>query len=224
MSAINNAGIVDHPYPVKDTLFFKIQGAPEAIKLTSELVKEITSRHGSDRFEFAATDEEAADLWQNRKYALMSSMALVPDARCWTTDVWYVHGVIIPEVQCFDSPASVPTSRLPQLVYETKQDMAKAGIKSTIVGHVGDGEIPVRFELRISLTVPLGNFHALMLFTNDEELRTVTEAVHRLVHRAIALEGTCEQARRPFPQMMLNLCNQPQVLGSMVLVLERRNI
>jgi D-lactate dehydrogenase (cytochrome) len=93
MSAINNAGIVDHPYPVKDTLFFKIQGAPEAIKLTAEVVKKITNRHGSDRFEFAATDEEAANLWQNRKYALTSTMAAVPGARCWTTDVWYVHGV-----------------------------------------------------------------------------------------------------------------------------------
>jgi D-lactate dehydrogenase (cytochrome) len=163
MSAINNAGIVDHPYPVKDTLFFKIQGAPEAIKLTSEIVKEITTRHGSDRFEFAATDEEAADLWQNRKYALTSSIALVPGARCWTTDV------------------CVPTSRLPQLVYETKKDMELSGIKSTIVGHVGDG-----------------NFHALMLFCNNDELQAVTEAVHRLVHRAIALEGTCERLRDHF--------------------------
>jgi len=34
---------------------------------------------------------------------------------------------------------SVPVSRLPQLVYETKEDLAKAGLKSTIVGHVGDG-------------------------------------------------------------------------------------
>lgn len=32
-----------------------------------------------------------------------------------------------------------------------------------------------------------------MLFSNDEELQAVTEAVHRLVHRSIALEGTCEQ-------------------------------
>jgi len=31
-------------------------------------------------------------------------------------------------------------SKLPQLVYETKEDLATAGLKSTIVGHVGDGE------------------------------------------------------------------------------------
>lgn len=34
---------------------------------------------------------------------------------------------------------SVPVSRLPELVYETKKDMEHEGIKSTIVGHVGDG-------------------------------------------------------------------------------------
>ncbi|EEB87792.1 hypothetical protein MPER_14715, partial [Moniliophthora perniciosa FA553] len=46
---------------------------------------------------------------------------------------------------------------------------------STIVGHVGDG-----------------NFHALILFKDkdEEEFRAVQAAVHRLVHRAIALDGT----------------------------------
>ena len=34
---------------------------------------------------------------------------------------------------------SVPVSKLPQLVYETKEDLAKSGLTSTIVGHVGDG-------------------------------------------------------------------------------------
>lgn len=156
MLALNTAGQVERPLPVKDTLFFKIQGAPEAIKRTSDIVREITKKHGSDRFEFAATDAEAADLWSSRKHALSSSMLLVPGCRCWTTDV------------------CVPTSKLPELVYETKKDLASAGITSTIVGHVGDG-----------------NFHALMLFSNDEELHTVTDAVHRLVNRAISLDGTC---------------------------------
>lgn len=47
-------------------------------------------------------------------------------------------------------------------------------MKSTIVGHVGDG-----------------NFHALILFKDEEELRNVGAAVHRLVHRAIQMDGTC---------------------------------
>ena len=36
--------------------------------------------------------------------------------------------------------ASVPVSRLPQLVQETKEDLRRAGIDHTIVGHVGDGQ------------------------------------------------------------------------------------
>ena len=66
-------------------------------------------------------------------------------------------------------------SKLPELVYETKKDLKEHGLKSTIVGHVGDG-----------------NFHALILFHRDDELKGVSDAVHRLVHRALALDGTCE--------------------------------
>ncbi|KAF8625917.1 hypothetical protein AX17_006643 [Amanita inopinata Kibby_2008] len=68
----------------------------------------------------------------------------------------------------------VPVSKLPQLVYETKKDLSEIGIVSTIVGHVGDG-----------------NFHALLLFRTDEELAVARQAVHRMVERAIAMDGTC---------------------------------
>jgi D-lactate dehydrogenase (cytochrome) len=39
--------------------------------------------------------------------------------------------------------------------------------------------------------VPLGNFHAIILFRDDKELESVRDAVRRLVLRAIALDGTC---------------------------------
>lgn len=90
MSAINKAGLVDRPYPVQDTLFFKLQGTPEYILEASKAVQEIVRKHGSSRFEFAATDEAAEEIWQNRKYALMSTLAAHPGTRCWSTDVWYV--------------------------------------------------------------------------------------------------------------------------------------
>ena len=32
MSAINQAGLVEKPYPVKDSLFFKIQGSEESME------------------------------------------------------------------------------------------------------------------------------------------------------------------------------------------------
>ncbi|KAK2467017.1 hypothetical protein APHAL10511_001275 [Amanita phalloides] len=137
MEAINVAGIVDNPYPVKDTLFFKIQGDDACVKLTSKTVELFVKKHKSSNFQFAATDEEAENLWQNRKYALMSSLASHPGTRCWTTDV------------------CVPVSRLPQLVRETKEDLVKS-----------------------------------VLF-KPEELKATSDAVHRLIERAISLDGTC---------------------------------
>jgi D-lactate dehydrogenase (cytochrome) len=68
----------------------------------------------------------------------------------------------------------VPVSKLPELIEETQKDLATTGLVSTMVGHVGDG-----------------NFHALLLSSNEEELEKAKEAVHRMVHRAIALDGTC---------------------------------
>jgi D-lactate dehydrogenase (cytochrome) len=43
------------------------------------------------------------------------------------------------------------------------------------VGHVGDG-----------------NFHAHILFRTDEEKMKAKELAHRMVKRAIALDGTCK--------------------------------
>ncbi|GBE82161.1 FAD-linked oxidase-like protein [Sparassis latifolia] len=68
----------------------------------------------------------------------------------------------------------VPVSRLPELVYETKKDVDESGLVSTIVGHVGDG-----------------NFHALLMLKEDKDLEVAREVVHRMVERAIALDGTC---------------------------------
>ena len=61
MYAINQAGLVDKPYPVKDSLFFKIQGDDETIKQTAKLVQKLVKKHGSDMFKFAATEEAATE-------------------------------------------------------------------------------------------------------------------------------------------------------------------
>ena len=37
-------------------------------------------------------------------------------------------------------PFSVPISKLPQLVYETQQDIERSGILYNVVGHAGDGK------------------------------------------------------------------------------------
>ena len=88
MNAVNKSGLVSQTYPVRDTLFFKIQGDDSAIQAATKAVKDIVSRHSGSGFQFAETDDEAELLWESRKYALMSTIASVEGARCWTTDVW----------------------------------------------------------------------------------------------------------------------------------------
>ena len=71
----------------------------------------------------------------------------------------------------------VPISKLADCIVATKQDIEDAGIVAPIVGHVGDG-----------------NFHAQLLIhpdTKEEDLKICSEINHRLVERAISMDGTC---------------------------------
>jgi len=67
---------------------------------------------------------------------------------------------------------AVPISRLPDIIDETKVDIGKSGLTGAIVGHVGDG-----------------NFHTILLY-NDKQHDIADALVHRMVKRAIEMEGT----------------------------------
>lgn len=67
---------------------------------------------------------------------------------------------------------AVPMSRLPDIIEETKDDIKKSGLYGTIVGHVGDG-----------------NFHIIIL-SNDSQRKVAEDVFHRMVKRAVEMEGT----------------------------------
>ncbi|KNG90259.1 D-lactate dehydrogenase [Aspergillus nomiae NRRL 13137] len=77
-----------------------------------------------------------------------------------------------PEDHVWTTDVAVPMSQLPNIIEATKQDMTQSRLLAGICGHVGDG-----------------NFHAIILF-NDNERKTVEAVVHRMVKRAVELEGT----------------------------------
>ncbi|KIK57135.1 hypothetical protein GYMLUDRAFT_75658 [Collybiopsis luxurians FD-317 M1] len=157
MTAINNFGQSGRVWPTKDTLFFKLQGHSAAsLKESAKVVREVAEKHGGFGFQLAKNDEEAENIWTDRKNAHYAGLALVPECRPLATDV------------------CVSVSRLPDLIHETQKDLKNSGIMAPIVGHVGDG-----------------NFHAQILFTIDAEYQIAKEVSTRLVHRAIAMDGTC---------------------------------
>jgi hypothetical protein len=90
MKVIQDSGMVENPPPVVDSLFFKIQGDDDAVRLAAKTIEVIVKRHGSDYFQFAGTDEQARDLWDMRKHALWAVLNAAPGSRGWTTDVWWV--------------------------------------------------------------------------------------------------------------------------------------
>jgi D-lactate dehydrogenase (cytochrome) len=70
----------------------------------------------------------------------------------------------------------VPISRLAECVLETRRDIDRERLLAPIIGHAGDG-----------------NFHVLFLVdpADRDEIARVEAVNERMVHRAIALGGTC---------------------------------
>ena len=99
-------------------------------------------------------------------------------ARLWKArhDALYAGLAMRPGSKAFTSDVCVPISRLAECILATKADIDDAGAYAPIVGHVGDG-----------------NFHVLYTVDPDDpdELASVQELNRRLVHRALAMDGTC---------------------------------
>jgi D-lactate dehydrogenase (cytochrome) len=98
--------------------------------------------------------------------------------RLWQArhDVYWASLGLRPGSKGVASDVCVPISRLAECLAETKRDIEESGLIAPIAGHVGDG-----------------NFHVMpLIFMEDpEEVRRAENFMHRLVERAIAMEGTC---------------------------------
>ncbi|KIH90488.1 D-lactate dehydrogenase (cytochrome) [Sporothrix brasiliensis 5110] len=67
---------------------------------------------------------------------------------------------------------AVPISRLADIVDLTSKDIVASGVSGGIIGHVGDG-----------------NFHCFLFYKPDQK-EHAEELVHRMVERAISMDGT----------------------------------
>lgn len=77
-----------------------------------------------------------------------------------------------PDEHIWTTDVAVPISQMPRIIDETKADFTKHDIRSGVFGHVGDG-----------------NFHTIILF-HEAKREVVEGVVHRMVKRAVELEGT----------------------------------
>ncbi|MGB6242078.1 MAG: FAD-linked oxidase C-terminal domain-containing protein [Castellaniella sp.] len=99
-------------------------------------------------------------------------------SRLWTArhNAYFAGLGLRPGCRASTTDVCVPISRLAECVGATARELDQAPFPYTIVGHVGDG-----------------NFHVLMLLDPDDpnEWAESERLNHRLVERAIAMEGTC---------------------------------
>ena len=99
-------------------------------------------------------------------------------ARLWQArhNSFYADLALRPGAKAWVTDVCVPISALAECVLETQRDVRDTGIIAPLVGHAGDG-----------------NFHLIILLDpNDpEELARVQAFNGRLVHRALAVGGTC---------------------------------
>ncbi|MBV9077538.1 MAG: FAD-binding protein [Methylobacteriaceae bacterium] len=99
-------------------------------------------------------------------------------SRLWQArhDVYWASLGLRPGAKGVASDVCVPISRLAECLAETKRDIEESGLIAPIAGHVGDG-----------------NFHVmpLVMLDDPDEVSRAEDFMHRLVERAIAMEGTC---------------------------------
>jgi D-lactate dehydrogenase (cytochrome) len=83
---------------------------------------------------------------------------------------------IRPGCQIYATDVCVPISRLAECIAETRKDIDASFLIAPIVGHVGDG-----------------NFHVAFVMDMDDpkEVAEAKRLNERLVHRALAMDGTC---------------------------------
>ncbi|WP_029132254.1 FAD-binding oxidoreductase [Sedimenticola selenatireducens] len=81
-----------------------------------------------------------------------------------------------PGTRAITTDVCVPISRLAECIRETRLDIDRASMPIVMLGHVGDG-----------------NFHLAILPHPDrpEDIDEAEELNHRLVRRALAMDGTC---------------------------------
>lgn len=159
MRVINQTGSTgDRVWKELPTLFLKFGGTDQTIQDSVSMAKTTSQEFRGQGFTVAANDNEKESIWSARKLALWSMLAIRPEGtQIWSTDV------------------AVPLSRMAELIESSKQNSAKLGLFSSVLGHVGDG-----------------NFHQAVMYNPDriEEKQGVKECVDAMMMEALEMEGT----------------------------------
>jgi D-lactate dehydrogenase (cytochrome) len=123
MTAINRSGLSRKEWKESPTLFLKFSGSSQTVQDQVKLTQEAAERQKCDSFETSADEDEIEVWWSARKSVGPSLYAMKKD----------------PSDLFLTADAAVPMSRLADMIEETNQAIAEAGLVGSTLGHVGDG-------------------------------------------------------------------------------------
>ncbi|CVL11561.1 probable D-lactate dehydrogenase (cytochrome) [Fusarium proliferatum] len=87
--------------------------------------------------------------------------------------LWSMMALRETDGHVWSTDVAVPLSRVSELIDTSKKELVELGLFGSILGHIGDG-----------------NFHETILF-EEKQRKEVEDCVHKMVSRAIEMEGTC---------------------------------
>ena len=144
--------------PETPTVFLEFHGDDASVRAACELALALAEEHGAAAAEQATDPAALSALWRARHQAYYATVAVNPGMANVITDL------------------AVPVSRLAEVIEGSLAAVARAGVPSYLIGHVGDG-----------------NFHLNLFFPPDDAAaRARVEAAYGdMVALALAAGGTC---------------------------------
>lgn len=136
-------------------LLIEVDGFQEAVERQARIVEDFCREHGALDVAVARTAKEGEQLWRGRR---MGTVALMRAAKLMISH-----------------DATVPASRIPELVAHTHQVAREADLKVVIIGHAGDG-----------------NMHPIFLLdpSREGEMKRFDEASRELFRFTVECGGT----------------------------------
>ncbi len=142
---------------VMPTLFFEFHGSEMSNKEHIEVVESLSHNNNGSKFKWAGSTEDRNKLWKARHDVYYSVKSQKNNSRVYTTDV------------------CVPISNLVECIKFAEDEIKKYGLKSPMVGHVGDG-----------------NFHTTIMYdpSNKKDYDIIRNFSDKLIKKALQLDGT----------------------------------
>lgn len=125
INKINKLSDLDLPTNAEAMLMFEVDGNPDIVELSSQMVVNTSKTLGATKIMIAKDEQEALKYWKTRSIGFSAVFGSSPT-------------VIAEDI-------TVPRSRMSEFITRVTEICKKAGIEVTVIGHAGDGNLHPTF-------------------------------------------------------------------------------